>query len=254
MNDDATARGRSLLSRADAILVFTGAGVSAESGVPTFRGTTGLWSAFRPEEIATPQAFARDPQLVWGWYAWRREMVAACVPNPAHRAIAAAMARRGDIVLVTQNVDDLHERAAREAGAPAGPPRLRRLHGALFADRCRSCDFETAGGLPDTGDLDALPRCPECGDLLRPGVVWYGEALPESELNAAFAAAETCDVCLVVGTSGTVYPAAGIVHAARAAGASLVIVDPGETAFDAVADVRVTGSAGDVLPLLLAAD
>jgi NAD-dependent deacetylase len=240
-----------VLARAARVVVFTGAGVSAESGVPTFRGAGGLWKQFRPEQLATPDAFARDPALVWEWYAWRRGLVAACRPNAAHRALAAWMRRRAGVTLVTQNVDDLHERA--------GTPAVVKLHGSLFADRCSRCGRAKAGdggtgGQGDGTDIagSALPTCDACGALLRPGVVWFGEMLPADQLATAFAAAGTAEACLVVGTSGAVYPAAGIVHAAREAGAAIIVVDPGDTEFDGIADVKLTGPAGELLPLLLA--
>jgi NAD-dependent deacetylase len=246
---DDVARAREILARASCVVVFTGAGVSAESGVPTFRGADGLWKRFRPEDLATPEAFARDPRLVWEWYRWRRGLVARCEPNAAHRALAAWMARREDVTLVTQNVDDLHERAARAAGAPAAPPRLLKLHGSLFLDRCSRCAHAAAGGAgePETD----LPVCPSCGALLRPGVVWFGEALPEEWFEAAVDSARGCEACLVIGTTGAVYPAAGIVHAARASGAAVIVVDPGATEYDAIADVRLAGPAGGIVPRLV---
>lgn len=239
MPADDISRARSLLQAAGRVLVFTGAGVSAESGVPTFRGAGGLWKQFRPEELATPQAFARDPRLVWEWYAWRRGLVAACAPNAAHEAIARACGRAG--VLVTQNVDDLHERA--------GTPDVIKLHGSLFVDRCSRCAWSGPAAPVDATSEATLPRC-ACGALLRPGVVWFGEGLPEDQFERAGHAAEACDVCLVVGTSGAVHPAAGLVHTARAAGADIVVVDPGETAFDAIAAVKLEGGAAAMLPRL----
>lgn len=237
-------RARELLARAARVVVFTGAGVSAESGVPTFRGAGGLWKQFRPEQLATPEAFLRDPALVWEWYAWRRGLVAACEPNAAHRALAVWMGRRDGVTLVTQNVDDLHERA--------GTPAVVKLHGSLFVDRCGECAYAAAANRrtdgPADGNDSAIPRCPECGAYLRPGVVWFGEMLPADQLGAAFAAAAACQACLVVGSSGAVYPAAGIVHAARAAGAAVIVVDPGATEFDGIAAVKLEGAAGVVVP------
>jgi len=248
---DAVGSARALLERAARVVVLTGAGVSAESGVPTFRGADGLWNRFRPEDLATPEAFARDPRLVWEWYGWRREAMARCEPNPAHRALAAWMARTPGTVLVTQNVDDLHERAARAAGAPEGPPRLLKVHGAIFRVRCTRCGVETAHDGPvDAASEATLPRC-ACGGLLRPAVVWFGEILPPAIIQAAFQAARDAEACLVVGTAGAVYPAAGIVHEAQHHDAPVIVVDPGETEYDAIADVRLVAPAGTVLPLLL---
>jgi len=263
---DSLERARALLGRAPRVLVFTGAGVSAESGVPTFRGPGGLWKTFRPEDLATPEAFARDPRLVWEWYGWRREIVAGCRPNAAHVAIARWMMLRDGVTLVTQNVDDLHERGAVDAARalalegrfPAGgeaAARSRaapvRLHGALVVSRCTRCGGERVDVEPvDASSLDTLPRC-ACGGLERPGVVWFGEALPDGALSGAFAAAGSAAVCLVVGTAGAVHPAAAVVHATAGAGGAVIVVDPGPTAYDALADVRLMGAAGELLPGLL---
>jgi NAD-dependent deacetylase len=279
---DEPAAARTLLSSAARVVVFTGAGVSAESGVPTFRGPGGLWRTFRPEQLATPEAFARDPRLVWEWYGWRRELLAACRPNLAHVAIARWMLRRDRVTLVTQNVDDLHERGALEAAtglaregrlegtAPGPGPLLEdqlpleaiaaaaarvapiRLHGSIFHARCTSCRARSAHRAPvDASSQATLPRCATCSGLLRPDVVWFGEALPEGARDAAFSAAAAAAVCLVVGTAGAVHPAAALVDETAAAGGRIVVVDPGETAYDAMADVRLWGAAGEVLPGLL---
>lgn len=249
---------RDLLARAARVVVFTGAGVSAESGLPTFRGAGGLWKTFRAEDLATPGAFARDPRLVWEWYGWRREVVASCRPNLAHIAIGRWMLRREGVTLVTQNVDDLHERGAEAAaralareGAAARAAPIR-LHGSICHTRCTRC----GGRAPFPGPVDAtseatLPRC-ACGGLLRPDVVWFGESLPEDALRSAFAAAAAADVCLVVGTTGAVYPAAALVHETRGAGGKVIVVDPGETAYESVADLRLWGAAGEIVPALLA--
>ena len=266
---------RELLTTAERVVVFTGAGVSAESGVPTFRGPGGLWKTFRPEQLASPEAFARDPRLVWEWYGWRRDLVAACHPNLAHVALARWMLLWRGITLVTQNVDDLHERGAEEAalgllregrlpaGGDEGARRATarsaaaraapiRLHGSLFHVRCPRCGEQCEHrGAVDASCEATLPRCAACGGLLRPGVVWFGEALPGEALDAAFAAAASAHACLVVGTAGAVQPAAALVDEAARAGARVVVVDPGETAYDGIADVRLWGAAGEVLPGLL---
>ena len=236
-------RAREQLRQAGRVVVFTGAGVSAESGVPTFRGAGGLWKQFRPEELATPQAFARDPRTVWEWYQWRRGLVAQGRPNAAHLALAEWETRRDGITLITQNVDDLHERA--------GSRNIVKLHGSLFATRCSSCLQPADVTTVNCDSLESLPRCARCKSLLRPGVVWFGESLPEHQIGAAQQAAESADVCLVVGTSGAVYPAAGIVHTAREAGAAIIVIDPGETSFDAIAGVRFTGTAAEIVPKLI---
>jgi NAD-dependent deacetylase len=264
---------RDLLARAERVVVFTGAGVSAESGVPTFRGPGGLWKSFRPEQLATPQAFARDPRLVWEWYGWRREIVAECRPNLAHVALGRWMLLREGVTLVTQNVDDLHERGAEDAvrgliregrigggGEPAGGARAAatrvapiRLHGSLFHARCTRCGGERAHRDPiDAATAETLPRC-ACGGLLRPAVVWFGESLPEDALARSYRLAGEAGVCLVIGTTGAVHPAAGVVHETLGAGGAVIVVDPGETAYDDVAAVRLWGAAGELVPDLLAA-
>ena len=234
------------------MLVLTGAGVSAESGVPTFRGEDGLWRNFRPEELATPQAFACDPDLVWEWYAWRRARLAECEPNAAHLALARWMASRTGVTLVTQNVDGLHEAAAQavatELGGgrelPAAAPL--KLHGSIVHDRCTRCGHRA----PASEWNGTIPRCPGCGASLRPDVVWFGETLPADQFALASRAASLAGACLVVGTSGVVYPAAGLAYEALSAGANLMVVDPGPTALDGNADVLLRGPAGEVLPQL----
>jgi NAD-dependent deacetylase len=283
-------RARRLAAAARRVVVFTGAGISAESGVPTFRGPGGLWRTFRPEQLATPEAFARDPRLVWEWYGWRRDALAACRPNRAHVALAGWMLRREGVTLVTQNVDDLHERGAVEAAlglarsgrlagtAGAAPSRAApdggleggevlsaaraaaarvapiRLHGSIVHVRCVRCAVRAEHrGRVDASSEATLPRC-GCGGLLRPDVVWFGEALPDRALAAAFEAAASAELCLVVGTAGAVHPAAAIVHRAAGAGARVIVVDPGETAYDDLADVRLAGAAGEVVPKILGDD
>lgn len=264
---------RQLLNAAVRVVVFTGAGVSAESGMPTFRGAGGLWKTFRAEDLATPQAFARDPRLVWEWYGWRRGLVASCRPNLAHVALGRWMLLRDGVTLVSQNVDDLHERGAHEAalgllregrlrgsGDPADAAHAAaarvapiRLHGSICHARCTRCAARAPFRSPVDATSEAtLPRCAECGGLLRPDVVWFGESLPEDALRAAFAAARAAEVCLVVGTTGAVYPAAAVVHETRGAGGKVIVVDPGETEYDDVADVRLWSAAGEIVPALVA--
>jgi NAD-dependent deacetylase len=221
------------------VLALTGAGISAESGVPTFRGPEGLWKQFRPEELATPEAFARDPALVWEWYAWRRKRIAAVRPNAGHQALARLESRVPEFLLATQNVDGLH--------GLAGSRRLVELHGSIWRRRCVGCGEERE----DRRVPEALPpRCP-CGALLRPGVVWFGEALPEDALREAFAASRAAEVVLVVGTSSLVYPAAALPMAAAAAGAFVVEVNPEPTPLSAHCAVSLRGRAAEVLPRLL---
>lgn len=238
------------LRRARHVVVFTGAGVSAESGIPTFRDAlSGLWQRFDPGDLATAEAFRRDPALVWGWYEWRRAQVLKARPNPAHQAIAALARQVPKLTLVTQNVDDLHERA--------GSPEVIHLHGSLHAPRCFACARPFAGLAADPQEPAAgrrlePPRCPHCGGRVRPGVVWFGEELPAQALQQAFAAAGECDLLLSVGTSGVVYPAARIPQLALESGALLVHVNPQAAAAEGAREYWLGGAAGLVLPQLLA--
>ncbi|MBT8487996.1 MAG: NAD-dependent deacylase [Gemmatimonadetes bacterium] len=247
------------------VVVLTGAGVSAESGIPTFRGEAGLWKSHRPEELATPQAFRRDPRLVWEWYAWRRTLVARCEPNQAHRALARfALADASRTTLVTQNVDGLHHQAARaEAGETTAPNDGTTLglaesayplevHGAIHRDRCSSCGrLDEAPGRVDAESADRLPTC-GCGALMRPDVVWFGEALDPDVIGASMAAADEADVCLVIGTSAVVHPAASIPEVTRRRGGRVVEVNLEPTPVTGYADVTLLGTAGSLVPALLA--
>ena len=232
------------LRRARVVAALTGAGVSAESGVPTFRDAqTGLWASFDPRELATPSAFARRPKFVWDWYAWRREKVGEAKPNPAHFALAAIERRVPEFLLITQNVDGLHQ--------AAGSASVVELHGNIGRVKCsRGCGV--VAGWEDAGP-DEPPRCPTCGAFLRPDVVWFEEMLPPAALDRAEDAASRCDVLLVVGTSAEVYPAAALPDAARRHGALVVEVNPRPTALSADADHVLRGPAGIVLPALVAA-
>ncbi|HET6700845.1 MAG TPA: NAD-dependent deacylase [Gemmatimonadaceae bacterium] len=252
MSDD-IARARALLRDAATAVVLTGAGISAESGVPTFRGGSGLWGQFRAEDLATPEAFARDPRLVWEWYAWRRTLVAECAPNAAHRALAEWALHRGTVTIVTQNVDGLHARAAREAAGQDDPARALPLevHGSLFRDKCSGCGMRSDPVPVDATSVATLPRCPRCGALLRPDVVWFGEMLDEHVLAAADSAAATADVCLVIGTSALVYPAASLPLRTRAHGGVVIEVNPEETPLTRAAEISIRGPAAAVVPQLL---
>jgi NAD-dependent deacetylase len=221
------------------VVALTGAGVSAESGLATFRGPGGLWEGRDPMELATPEAFAQDPHTVWRFYAWRREQAAAASPNPAHRALADLESAREEFTLVTQNVDGLHERA--------GSRHVIRLHGTLWRLRCTAEGNEREDSRADLGPLP--PRC-ECGALLRPAVVWFGESLPEEALEHATEAVRRASVVLVAGTSSLVYPAAALPEIARRAGGYVVEINPEETPLSALADERLAGPAGKILPLL----
>jgi NAD-dependent deacetylase len=243
---DATAldRAREMLERATSVAVLTGAGISAESGIPTFRDAlTGLWEKFRPEELATPEAFEANPKLVWDWYAWRRERVLEARPNAGHRALGKierrCRARGVDFTLVTQNVDGLH----REAGSE----RVVELHGNIRRVKC----FDRHHPALSWPAGDEVPRCATCGSLLRPDVVWFGEGLPPEALASAIAAARTCEVFLCVGTSAVVEPAASLPVIALDAGARVIEVNPHPTPLSRRATLCLSGAAGEVLPRLV---
>ena len=240
-------RARSLLRGARRVAVLTGAGVSAESGVPTFRGDGGLWKQYRAEDLATPHAFARDARLVWEWYGWRRGIVRDCKPNAAHIALAEAARTRSDFRIVTQNVDGLHG-AVSESDAD----RPLELHGSLFRTRCTRC----AARWDDRADVDAtsldtLPKCETCGSLARPDIVWFGESLDPLILEEAIDLASTADVCLVVGTSALVHPAAGLADLTRRGGGSVIEVNTAETPLTSKSAVALRGPAAVIVPAIL---
>lgn len=230
----------SWMRAAGQVVVLTGAGISAESGVPVFRGAGGLWRQFRPEQLATPQAFADRPQLVWDWYLWRRARIAGARPNAGHLTIAQWQRERPGVTLLTQNVDGLHARAG-----SADPVEL---HGNLWRVRCvAGCGFTAQDEVLD-GPRTEL-RC-ACGAWLRPSVVWFGESLDPAVLDRAIAAAERADVILVVGTSAVVYPVAALPQMARRRRARIVEINVEATALSGEADVVLRGPAGEVLPAI----
>jgi len=222
------------LRNATSVTVLTGAGVSAASGIPTFRGSGGLWRNFSATDLATPEAFARDPITVWEWYAWRREQVAACSPNASHEVLARWTRTRSRWRVVTQNVDDLHVRA--------GTLDLVRLHGSIFDLRCwNNCGASPRSWRDDRVPFSEMPpRCPECGGVARPGVVWFGESLDPSDVRAA-EALTACDVFITAGTSAVVYPAAGFLHQARAHGAFAAELNTEATDATRVVDIALRG-------------
>lgn len=234
---------RDWIGSAHHIAVLTGAGMSAESGVPTFRDAqTGLWAQFKPEDLATEDAFRAHPRRVWDWYQFRRDMIAQVAPNAGHLALAAFQQRRpGRLTLITQNVDGLHQRA--------GSTDAIALHGNLAEDRWLDMPRDCCD--PDFVEAGHPPHCPTCGNLRRPAVVWFGERLPLPVLDAAQNAANRCDLMLVVGTSGLVYPAAGLAHTAHRRGARVVVINPEATELDAVADLCLHEPAAQCLPILL---
>jgi NAD-dependent deacetylase len=237
-------RARDWIANANHLFVLTGAGISVESGVPTFRDAqTGLWSQYDPTQLATPAAFANDPGLVWRWYAHRRELVARAQPNAAHFALAAWQKHKR-MTLATQNVDGLHARA--------GSTDVIELHGNLFVDRwhrgCGRCATQVA----QPAGEGQPPECKACGARLRPAVVWFGESLPERPFRAAQDAAAQSDVCLVIGTSGMVYPAAALPTVAAEQGARVIIINPERSDLDHDADIVLYRKAAECLPMLLA--
>ncbi len=231
-----------LLHNADRVVVLTGAGVSAESGVPTFRDAqSGLWQQYNPEDLATTAAFEREPELVWNWYAWRRELLSTVEPNAGHRALVEMERRSAAFTLITQNVDGLHTRAGNE--------HLLELHGNIGRVKC----FHENEIVSDWKESEQVPPpCPRCGGPLRPDVVWFGESLPEDILQAAFDAARSCDLLFSVGTSSLVQPAASLPYEAKRNEAKVVEVNPERTPLSAAADYVLTGPAGVILPRLIA--
>jgi NAD-dependent deacetylase len=231
---------RDWVRAASGVAVLTGAGISAESGVPTFRGPSGLWQTYRPEDLATPEAFRRDPVLVWEWYNWRRERIAEAAPNPGHLALAALERRRSRFTLVTQNVDGLHDRA--------GNHRILKLHGDIWRLRCLECGIDWADRRVP---LPTLPPHCRCGGMARPGVVWFGEQLGPV-WGEAESAARNCEVFVVAGTSAVVYPAASLILVAKRSGAKVIEVNIEETPFSELVDCSLRGPSGELLPQLTA--
>jgi NAD-dependent deacetylase len=249
MNQEDIAFCLPLLKQAENVVVFTGAGVSAESGIPTFRDAlTGLWAKHDPMDLATPEAFARDPDLVWSWYEWRRWQVHRTNPNCAHNAIAQLESLVPRLTLITQNVDDLHERA--------GSSNVIHLHGDLQSARCSVCaaphglDAEQWLESPQENRSISPPRCLRCNNPVRPGVVWFGESLPERAFQQAFDAAGDCDLVLSIGTSGVVQPAALIPDIALKNGASVVHINP-QPVLSHPRESSIQGPAAEILPILL---
>ncbi len=231
------------LRKANRVAALTGAGVSQESGLRTFRDAqAGLWVQYKPEELASPEAFRRDPKLIWDWYAWRREAVKAVRPNPGHYALAKMEKCVPEFTLITQNVDGLHRMA--------GNQNVLELHGNIQRVRCADCYTFTETW---EGDNESVPLCEECGGLLRPDVVWFGEALPRDQLEAAVEAARSCDVFFSIGTSGVVQPAASLAFAAHNRGVVVVEINAEPTPLTSKADYFLQGKSGEILPELVRA-
>jgi len=228
------------IERAKAVAVLTGAGVSAESGVPTFRGDDGLWKKFKPEELANFDAFIRNPQLVWEWYSYRKKLISEVEPNPGHYALVKMEDYFPEFTLITQNVDGLHQRA--------GSQRVVELHGNILRNRCIRCNRIYTD--PQIPSEEIPPKC-QCGGLIRPDVVWFGEPLPEEELTLAFQASENCDLFFSIGTSAVVQPAASLPLIAKRSGAYVVEINPESTPISDVVDESIRGKSGEVLPKLV---
>lgn len=228
------------LMNAERVTALTGAGISAESGVPTFRGADGLWRNYNVLELATPQAFSRDPKLVWEFYNWRRNLISALTFNPAHKALAELETRLPEFTLITQNVDGLHLRA--------GSRNVLEIHGNLWKVRCTRCGEITLDPSPDMGPL---PKCTRCNGLLRPHVVWFGESLDQDLLRKAVDAARTCQVMLVIGTSAVVQPAASLALEAKGASALVAEINIERTPHSGYLDYTLLGKAGEIMPRLV---
>jgi len=240
MEDPLVGKAAEILKRAKRVVALTGAGISAESGVPTFRGKDGLWRQFRAEDLATPEAFARDPKLVWEWYDWRRGLIARCAPNAGHATLAAWERVFPRFTLITQNVDGLHPLA--------GSSNILELHGNIWKVRCTR-----EGTVSDNRDVplrEIPPRCADCGAFLRPHIVWFGESLDQAVIGRAFEESAACEVMVVVGTSAIVHPAASLPHYAAEAGAAIIEVNPDPTPLTPYATVSLRGPAGELLPLI----
>jgi NAD-dependent deacetylase len=231
---------RAWIASARSIAVLTGAGISAESGIPTFRDAGGLWRNFRAEDLAAPHAFARDPKFVWEWYDWRRSLIAKAEPNAGHYALAELEKPTRHFTLITQNVDGLHDRA--------GSAHILKVHGDIWTLRCTICGRERRDLRPSLPELP--PHC-ACGAIERPGVVWFGENLPPEIWSQAEQTASSAEVFLVIGTSALVYPAAGLVHLAKASGAKVVEVNPAETPVSGMVDFSWRVPAAEALPQLV---
>ncbi|MBI5474947.1 MAG: NAD-dependent deacylase [Ignavibacteriae bacterium] len=224
------------------VVAFTGAGMSAESGVPTFRGDDGIWKTFKPEELANLNAFMRNPALVWEWYAARKKVIAEVQPNPGHYALAEMERKFSSFAVITQNIDNLHRRA--------GNKNVFELHGNIERNYCMKCGTNFTNEYVLAGA--AVPQC-TCGGMIRPDVVWFGEMLPEDEWEGAIRACRSADVLLSVGTSGVVYPAASLPQTAKLAGAYVIEINPEPTSLSSHADVFLQGKSGEILPAILAA-
>jgi NAD-dependent deacetylase len=231
-----------IIRRCSRAAALTGAGISAESGVPTFRGQQGLWKKFRPEQLATMDAFLASPQVVWEWYNWRRELISVVKPNPGHYALKDLEDFFSDFTLITQNVDNLHR--------IAGSTRILELHGNIYRNKCADCGLLLGIGIEI--DPANIPACEKCGGKVRPDVVWFGEMLPADVIEQAFVKAQEAEIFFSIGTSALVHPAASLPVAAKRAGATLIEVNPEETPLSSLADFSFRAASGELLPQLVA--
>jgi len=238
--DDRIIKAKSLVDEASGICVLSGAGISAESGIPIFRGQDGLWKKYRPEELATPEAFSRDPKLVWEWYEWRRKIVKNSKPNSGHFAIKDLEQQKTDFNLITQNIDGLHQLA--------GSNNIIELHGNLWQIRCTKCNrIEENYEVP----FDELPPlCKGCNSLGRPNIVWFGEIIPMNIIDKALVAIENCQLMLIIGTSGVVEPAASMGLIAKQAGKTVIEINLEPTPNSTLYDLSINGKSGEILPLI----
>ncbi len=230
-----------VLKSAQSVTVLTGAGISAESGVPTFRGDDGLWKKFKPEELANFDAFIKNTELVWEWYKYRKKLIADVKPNPGHYALVEMENIFSNFSLITQNVDNLHRRA--------GSKKVFELHGNIQKNYCIGCKKEFSDEIIFS-KLE-IPRCDNCGELIRPGVVWFGECLPEDQWNEAEKATRNCEIFFTIGTSAVVYPAASLPYLAKEHGAFLIEINPEPTPVTSIVDEFLQGKSGEILPELV---
>ncbi len=243
MDDRKIGQVADLLQRAVSVVAFTGAGISAESGVPTFRDNNGLWEGYDPMKVATPEGFKEDPRTVWRFYHKRRQQAQQVKPNPAHLALAELESIRNNFLIITQNIDGLHQQA--------GSKNVIELHGSLFKARCTKCSCQLDLNSCSQEILSDEPSCPKCNSLLRPAVVWFYEPLPEEEFSAAMESADNCDLMFSIGTSAEVHPAASFVWQAKANGAVIVEINPKPTAASQIADISFRIAAGEILPKIV---
>lgn len=229
--------------KSHSVMILTGAGVSRESGLDTFRDVGGYWARYNPYELASPQGFSSNPLLVWQWYQERKNRASEVSPNPGHYAIAEMEKYFNNFALFTQNVDRLHHRA--------GSSKLYELHGTIFKSHCFDCSLPYDGEFTIGEDIQSIPRCPRCNGLIRPSVVWFGESLPYEVLNLAYENARNCDMLFTIGTSSEVYPAADLPHQAKITGAYVVEINPNETSFTRYSNLSIRQKSGEILPKIL---